>query len=489
MDKNPKALIWVESGNALGHIRIASLLSKALISKGVGVTIASGAFTNDHSKSVDMGGAKCAPLPGEVFDKMGQSLTPNGKLPTTDKAWQQERKNALLEIYKETRPDIIITEQFPFSRGGHIDELQAIISQKEQSLEKKPVLFSIARDDMFAATKTALEVKPMRGGLDTLRRQVFSVVKKLIGNQNATKLKNTMLEKGIGGSSFNKVDFLKDHYDGVIVRGSEEVNANNQASFTNEIKHLLKFVGYFGSPDFPERNKELKTPREVLVSSGGGWRQEDYNLHATAIKAREHTTLKDNNWRHLVSQNCPPEQLKSLQDLAKKHGGNSITVEPNRPDFQKLLANAAFSISQRGYNTVVEVMQSRVPAVIGIGNTPDFCEDDRARSLSDKGLFEVIDQTELSTPERLAKKINQSYAHKVPSHNIAMNGAENAANVIINALAKQRATNHDKSNDAKSFEPSKQASATVKSIIDSGKTPLKERQSNERETDSNSPQR
>jgi predicted glycosyltransferase len=76
-------------------------------------------------------------------------------------------------------------------------------------------------------------------------------------------------------------------------------------------------------------------------------------------------------------------------------------VERYRPDLGAYLGGAALSVSQAGYNTVLELVAHRVRAVVvpyeGSGDEQPL----RAELLAARGLLEIVSATEL-TPARLA---------------------------------------------------------------------------------------
>ena len=83
-------------------------------------------------------------------------------------------------------------------------------------------------------------------------------------------------------------------------------------------------------------------------------------------------------------------------------------VERQRDDFQALLAKSLLSVSQAGYNTVVEVLRLGKPMVLVPFETATETEQTiRARRLRDRGLAEVVWESEL-TPSSLARAIDQA---------------------------------------------------------------------------------
>src|SRR5262249_38494595 len=83
-------------------------------------------------------------------------------------------------------------------------------------------------------------------------------------------------------------------------------------------------------------------------------------------------------------------------------------VEPLRDDFTTLLSNAALSISQAGYNTVVETLCFADRAVLVPFHTERETEQlDRALALADRGLVACVPGDQLS-PASLGSAIERA---------------------------------------------------------------------------------
>jgi predicted glycosyltransferase len=84
-----------------------------------------------------------------------------------------------------------------------------------------------------------------------------------------------------------------------------------------------------------------------------------------------------------------------------------VTVERFRPDFPDLLRGAALSVSQAGYNTVLDILACGVRAVVvpyeGSGDEQPL----RARLLAERGLVRVVAADDLS-PAQLARAMAEA---------------------------------------------------------------------------------
>jgi len=141
---------------------------------------------------------------------------------------------------------------------------------------------------------------------------------------------------------------------------------------------------------------------EVIVSAGGG--AVGTALLRTALAARPLSPLATVPWRLLVGPNLPETDFRDIADRAPA----GVTVERARPDFVALLSRARLSISQGGYNTLMEVLATGVPGVVvPFAGGTETEQTQRARVLAAHGLITLVEEETL-TPESLAAGIAQA---------------------------------------------------------------------------------
>ncbi len=141
---------------------------------------------------------------------------------------------------------------------------------------------------------------------------------------------------------------------------------------------------------------------EVLVSAGGG--AVGGALLATALAARRLGCLAELGWRLLTGPNLPAAQFAALSAGLP----DGVVVERYRPDFPQMLRRCRVSVSQAGYNTVLDILAARAAAVlVPFADMRETEQTLRAERLAARGVVEIVAPDALS-PERLAEAIERA---------------------------------------------------------------------------------
>lgn len=174
----------------------------------------------------------------------------------------------------------------------------------------------------------------------------------------------------------------------------------------------------------------------MVVSAGGG--AVGQALFAAALSARPLSRLAQAPWRLLVGHQVSEPAYAALRSQA----ATGMTVERARPDFGEILARCRISVSQAGYNTVMDILTARARAVlipfVGHGESE---QNLRASRLAARGRVQLVPEAELS-PARLAAAIDAADAMPAPGdHGIDLAGIEASVRLIAAQLgARCRAT-------------------------------------------------
>jgi predicted glycosyltransferase len=377
----PKALIHVQHLLGVGHLRRAATLARGLCRSGFGVTLVSGGFPDPD---LDLGGAALVQLPPtRAADDHFTTLLDDRDRPV-DEAWKARRKARLLAAFERVRPDVLVFELFPFGRRQLRFEIDPLI-ERAQATAPRPLMVSSVRDILVPR-------KPER-------------VAEIVGR-------------------------VRDRFDLVLVHGDPTL-IPFEATFpaADRVADRLRYTGYLLEPG-PARPDGGVGSGEVLVSAGGGAVGE--RILETALAARALTGLAAAPWRVLVGHGLPEARFRALGASAP----SGVVVERARPDFPRLLANCRLSISQGGYNTIVQVLRAGVPCVaVPFAGGNETEQAFRCRRLAERGLLRMVEESRLA-PTTLAAAVDAALEDgRSGAAGIAIdNGAARSAALIRAAL-------------------------------------------------------
>jgi predicted glycosyltransferase len=111
--------------------------------------------------------------------------------------------------------------------------------------------------------------------------------------------------------------------------------------------------------------------------------------------------------------------------------GDGVVVERSRNDFTLRLRNCVLSVSQAGYNTVMETLQAGARAVlVPYAGGAESEQTSRARLLAGRGLVQVVEEDAL-TPAALAAAIDRAASAPRPAAGaLDLDGARRSAALI-----------------------------------------------------------
>jgi predicted glycosyltransferase len=375
-----RVLFHVQHLLGVGHLRRAELLAEAMCAAGLDVTVALGGAP---VPDVPFAGVRTIALPpahiaGEDF---GMLLDADGN--AVDDAWKARRAEALLALFRSLRPDIVLLELFPFGRRQFRFELLPLL-QAARETTPRPLVAASVRDILVSARKP--------------------------------------------GRAEEAVAIARSFLDAILVHADPRVVAFG-ATFplADHLASLIRYTGYVAPP--PPAITSAEGVGEIVVSAGGG--AVGSPLLFAALAARPATIVRGATWRFFTGPNLSDADFAHLAAAA---GPNTI-VERFRPDFSARLANAALSISQAGYNTVMDILRARVPAVVVPYETPSETEQRlRADLLAARGLLGIVPAGSL-TPATLATGIDAAIRRGKPSASeVDLDGANKTADTLLSLL-------------------------------------------------------
>jgi predicted glycosyltransferase len=369
----PRVMVYVQHLLGIGHQMRAAAIVRAMQARGPAVVCVSG---GESGGMPDLGGARLVQLPpvraadagfGSLVDAQGREI---------DDAWREGRKAALLDAFREIDPDVLLIESFPFGRWQFRFELMPLLA---------------------AARASGVAV--------------------------ASSVRDILVEKNKPGRPAAIVGILRDSFDLVLVHGDEGLVPFG-ATFpaADAIANMIRYTGYV-APPAPDAAADGPGRGEVVVAAGGG--AVGGALLRTALAARPLSVLAEAPWRLITGPNLPPADREKL---AVTQG---VTVETLRADYRELLSRAALSVSQAGYNTVMDILVTGVPAVLVPFAAPGETEQTlRARLLAERGRVELVEEAALS-PESLARAIDRALARPAKAlDGLALDGAAETARIV-----------------------------------------------------------
>jgi predicted glycosyltransferase len=227
------------------------------------------------------------------------------------------------------------------------------------------------------------------------------------------------------------VDIVRRYFDLVLVHGDPrliELGATFAAA--DRIADRLRYTGYVVS-DTPPAVGGLGTGDEILVSAGGG--AVGGPLLRAAVAARPLTRVAKQPWRIIAGRNLPDPEFAALELTTADSG---IVLERFRSDFQALLQRCRLSVSQAGYNTVMELLAAGSRAVVvPFAEGGETEQPVRARLLAERGLLTVVEPDGL-TARSLAAGIDAADQAPRPAASLDMSGTDGTASAVLETIEK-----------------------------------------------------
>ena len=304
-----------------------------------------------------------------------------------------DRQQRLFELFKKEKPDIFLVELYPFGRKAFRFELD-------------PILQAIGNQELSPC------------GV------VCSVRDILVEKEDAVKHESRVVKT------------LNGYFDAVLVHADPHlVKLDETFEKFGEIVIPVFYTGYIARKPDPGAGRKIRKQLKIgtdelliIASAGGGNVGADF-LEAIILAFGQ---LEGKDRRYLkvfTGPFLPTAQYNRLSALAT---GN-VTVDKFTADFLSYLAAADLSVSMGGYNTTMNILASKVPALVW--PFPQNREQRlRAERLADLGCLGVLGNEDLH-PDRLAARMEQMFFPAARfTADIDLNGAAGTARWLENRL-------------------------------------------------------
>jgi predicted glycosyltransferase len=377
-----RILFYVQHLLGVGHLARATHIARAAQSAGMEVTLVTGGLPVPGFPGPDI--LQIALPPVAVGDGTFSGLVDEQGRPV-DQAFLDRRRDLLLTAFRDTAPDVVVTEAFPFGRRQVRFELLPLIDAINARPDR-PALVASVRDILQR------RAKPIRDA--------------------------------------ETVELVRGHYDLVMVHGDPAFAAlADTFGPADQIADRVAHTGLVCGPPPAPATEAF----DVIVSAGGG--AVGQGITMAAVQAAN-VLPGVGRWLVITGPNMAPDDAQALADAAPPW----VTLARFRTDFRSLLGSARLSVSQAGYNTVGDILRAGCRSILvpfaAMGETE---QTDRATRLSALGRALVVDEAAL-TGAALSAAITRALALPEPATltTIATEGAVESARLLAGVMALAR---------------------------------------------------
>lgn len=293
-----------------------------------------------------------------------------------------ERKQILLELIENIKPDVIIIEHFPFSKWILFDEITNFIKKSKSININVKIICSIRDIPINTCDEPAQDYQ-----------------------EKVTQI-------------------LEQYFDLILIHSDPDlICLENYIPWLNNLKIPFVYTGYISEK--LNINSLNNKQNLILVSLGG---LNNRNLILTCAKAWHNLNL--DNYKMLIFAPLFISETEFLQVTTEiKNINDNIEFKPFTNNFINYLSQARLSISQAGYNTCMNILETCTPNIL-IPNQKMSDQIMRSQRLAELNLTTYLDVNNLNI-ENLSHHIINSLKQEQLNHNINLGGAV-ITNQIIN---------------------------------------------------------
>jgi predicted glycosyltransferase len=378
----------------LGHTTRSIAVTAALARRGAEVLILQGGLPQPFVKFPQ--GCRVVDIPFP-FDTKGSFQI--HAVPVS----AQPRAEFILKTAEEFKPDVFITEFFPFGRLAYMPELLPTL----RHLRKKGVRIMASIGYPLLIDLDRLDDK----NFAALHRAVFAFFDTFLIH-TPKELETPYIQQTIGSPAL----------------------AKTYASVMKDLKDRIVYTGYV----FPEQMMTGGTQLpdggdSIVVSRGGGAVYP--KIITLAIEAQRQL---DKNVRTIIACGpaTSPKEKATFQSCLKPEDKERVFIADHLDDLDDRLRDCRVSVSLCGYNTSVQMMRYGTPSVlIPYQNKNSNTTNDqiaRARLLHDKFASTILDHDTM-TAKTLADAIKEqmSLTRPKPAPASWFNGADASARLVV----------------------------------------------------------
>jgi predicted glycosyltransferase len=382
MQNKPTLLFYCQHSLGMGHLVRALTLAETLAEKFAVIFLNGGRFPDN---TIPPKGIEIINLPPLGMSEDNQLYSQDDKYSLAEA--HALRRQMILTTFNHYQPQVIFIELFPFGRKKFAGELLPLLKAAKRR-DNNPIVLCSLRDIMVNARK------------DQVRHD-------------------------------DRARWLVDRYfDGVLVH-SDPKFASLEESFRPS-RPLSKPIHYTGFvlPRGDSRQLNIRQ-RQLIVSAGGG--MVGVSLFQVAIKAQPILWDKLGLPMTIIAGPFLPE-TDWLQLEEQAHYLPGLALHRYVPNMTDLLASHSISVSQCGYNTVMDILKSGIAAlVVPFKQGQENEQTNRAERLNQLGLLRMVEADGLDV-RRFVAEVKQLLQFTPNSAALDVDGAALSADIIYDLL-------------------------------------------------------
>jgi predicted glycosyltransferase len=379
-------LMYCQHSVGLGHL-VRSLALAEVLSERFEVTLLSGGALPADVRPPE--GVELVGLPALGMTSEGELVSREPGL-SVRRAFALRRR-LLLRTLRATGPAVLLVEMFPFGRKKFADELIPLLEAARALGPARPVVACSLRDILVS-----------RGDRQAAHDERAAV------------------------TANRWFDAILLHADPRLARLEESFHPRTPLHVP---VHYTGFV-------IPGGDVAPAPRREGVVVSAGGGIVGGPLMRAALAAHRLRPPAARVPTRLIAGPFLPEDEWRELErEAARTEGLEAVRSVPNLRDE---LARAAASVSQCGYNTALDLVRARVPAVVvPYGDPGEDEQHRRAHRLADLGALRVLAPERLDGPS-LARAIDDALRFRPQAVDLRLDGGRETA-ALLEGLVAERA--------------------------------------------------
>lgn len=363
----------------IGHFHRSLAICRALADRHATTLILGGPAVAVSEENV-----KTLSLPGLEMDAEFQTLKScDPAMPLAEV--KTRRRELLFTHLREERPDVFVTELYPFGRKAFRFELEPLFAAMQDGSLPKSLCCCSVRD--------------------------------------------ILVEKTEGREKFEQraVETLNGYFDGVLVHADPAIiTLGDTFSGLGAIRIPIHYTGFVTRGEAEARDRRIReglgltaTDKLIVASIGGG----NVGSELLVAVAAAFDTLPSEPRCHLQLF-CGPYCDENIFQLLQKTAQTTKNIRVDRftDRFPAWLAAADLSISMAGYNTCMNLLQAGIPALV-YPYKQNREQRLRAERIGGKAPITVLAEDNLN-PQVLGGLISRQLARARVKPEVKLNGAE-----------------------------------------------------------------